>query len=229
LTAKSSETAKAQGGARKRRSEGKRRTDGEYDPAVIKALGHPVRQRALMVLNQRVASPTQIARELGEPVGKVAYHVKILEEVGAIELVETKPSGPSIEHFYRATMRPYLDEEHWSRLPRSVRNTLFDKTLQEIWDHVVAAAEDDGFADPSTHITWTTLELDEEAYERVAARLLEVLEDAIEAHAEAAGRLGALSEDEREARRTELVILHFERSSKVRSTVPARRARRRTR
>jgi DNA-binding transcriptional ArsR family regulator len=70
---------------------------------LIKALGHPVRIRALQVLNTRVASPSELARELDEPLGNVAYHVKILEENDAIELVRTAPVRGALEHFYRAT------------------------------------------------------------------------------------------------------------------------------
>jgi DNA-binding transcriptional ArsR family regulator len=220
MMAESSGTEKAR--TKRRKRSGAAESQGAYDASLIKALGHPVRQQALVVLNQRVASPTQIAKELGEPVGKVAYHVKILEKLGAIELVKTAPSGPSIEHFYRATMRPYIDEEHWSKLPPSMRNALFDQTLQHIWDHTVEAAADDGFAHPSTHVTWTTLELDEEAYDELANELLEVLEHAMERHAEAAARLSASSDEEPNSRRTELVILHFDRSSKARSNVRAR-------
>jgi hypothetical protein len=204
MTAESSGTEKAR--TRRRKRSGATESQGAYDPSLIKALGHPVRQQAL--------------------VGKVAYHVKTLEELGAIELVKTAPSGPSIEHFYRATMRPYIDEEHWSKLPPSMRNALFDQTLQHIWDHTVEAAADDGFADPSTHVTWTTLELDEEAYDELANELLEVLEHAMERHAEAAARLGTGSDEERQSRRTELVIMHFDRSSKARSNARGRRSRR---
>ena len=50
-----------------------------------------------------MASPSELAKELGEPLGNVAYHVKILEETGAIELVRTAPVRGALEHFYRAT------------------------------------------------------------------------------------------------------------------------------
>ncbi|TMK71288.1 MAG: helix-turn-helix transcriptional regulator, partial [Actinobacteria bacterium] len=53
--------------------------EASLDRRLIKALGHPVRIRALEVLNARVASPSELAKELGEPLGNVAYHVKVLE------------------------------------------------------------------------------------------------------------------------------------------------------
>ena len=82
--------------------------DATIDRRLIKALGHPVRVRALEVLNERVASPSQLAKDLGEPLGNVAYHVKILEENDAIELVRTAPVRGALEHFYRAKVRPWF-------------------------------------------------------------------------------------------------------------------------
>jgi DNA-binding transcriptional ArsR family regulator len=78
--------------------------EASLDRRLIKALGHPVRVRALEVLNTRVASPSELAKELGEPLGNVAYHIKILEENGAIELVRTAPVRGALEHFYRASI-----------------------------------------------------------------------------------------------------------------------------
>jgi DNA-binding transcriptional ArsR family regulator len=78
--------------------------EANLDRRLIKALGHPIRVRALEILNARVASPSELAKELGEPLGNVAYHVKILEENDAIELVRTAPVRGALEHFYRASV-----------------------------------------------------------------------------------------------------------------------------
>jgi DNA-binding transcriptional ArsR family regulator len=91
------------------------------DRRLIKALGHPVRVRALEILNERVASPSELAKELAEPLGNVAYHVKILEENDAIELVRTAPVRGALEHFYRARIQPWfsaleLDDEAYEEV-----------------------------------------------------------------------------------------------------------------
>ena len=75
------------------------------------AYAHPVRARALMILAARVASPREIAEELGEPLGKVSYHVRELRDAGLIELVETDGSSGGVQHFYRATRLPIVDTE----------------------------------------------------------------------------------------------------------------------
>jgi DNA-binding transcriptional ArsR family regulator len=182
------------------------------DPRLIKALGHPLRQRILLVLGEGVASPSELSKQLGEPLGNVSYHVKILGECEAIELVRTMPVRGAVEHFYRATVRPHFNDEHWSKLPLATRRALFDNSLQEIWSHLVAAAEVGGLDDVQNHITWTNLELDREAYEAMAELLTGTLERAMDLHAESAARLAELSPDERESHRTELAMMHFHRA-----------------
>lgn len=76
--------------------------------AEVKAAGgHPLRMRILRVLiDARVPmSPNELARVLGEPLGNVAYHVRILAEGRMIELVRTEPRRGAVEHFYRASVR----------------------------------------------------------------------------------------------------------------------------
>jgi DNA-binding transcriptional ArsR family regulator len=186
--------------------------EATVDQRLIKALGHPVRTRALQVLNTRVASPSELARELDEPLGNVAYHVKILEENDAIELVRTAPVRGALEHFYRATIRPWWDDESWARLPVSVRRELFNETLQDVWGEVVAAAEEGGLDHPKTHVTRTWLDLDDEAFEKVVDLLNSVVDRALELHAEAALRLAERSEGERNLHRTALMIMHIHRA-----------------
>lgn len=188
--------------------------EAAVDVRVIKALGHPLRQRILQALNQEVASPSELATKLEEPLGNVSYHVKILESCDAIELVRTAPVRGALEHFYRATMRARLDEKHWSMLPESIRRELFDQTIQQIWGHMTAAAEKGGFDDPKTAVAWVDLEFDDEAYGQLTEELTALLDRATDLQAEAAVRLAKLSDEEREAaaHRTEMALLHFHRA-----------------
>lgn len=184
------------------------------DPRVIKALGHPLRQSVLHILNARVASPAEISVELNEPLGNVSYHVQILLENDAIELVRTAPARGALEHFYRATMRPFLDEAHWAKLPASSRRALFDFTLQKIWDEVTAASKDHTLDDVSTHITMTPLDLDQQAYEELSDHLVETIEIALRLEAESKERLSKIPSDKREdGHQTRMVMMHFHRAT----------------
>jgi DNA-binding transcriptional ArsR family regulator len=173
---------------------------------LMKALSHPLRYRILLKLNERAASPSSLADELGEPLGNVSYHVKILVEHEAIELVDTRPVRGALEHIYRATARPHLDDEHWSKLPVSVREQFHDANLEQIWQHTVEAADGGGFQAPETHVSWTELELDRQGYSEVVDLLAKTLERALEIQAESAERAAAP-----DAVQTELAILHYHR------------------
>lgn len=179
------------------------------DERLYKALSHPLRFKILVKLNERAASPSDLAVELGEKIGNVAYHVRTLLELETIELVGTEQVRGTLEHFYRATARPFVDTDHWARLPISVRRQFADTILQDLWDHVVEAAETGGFDDSENHVSWTALSLDEEGRDEVARILGEALDEVFAAQAAAAGREAERDPDEREAVKTELAIMHY--------------------
>lgn len=78
------------------------------DARVVKALGHPTRVRILNVLRDReLASPVELAGELGVPLGTIGYHVRRLEQLGFIELARRTQRRGAVEHHYRA--RQVLD------------------------------------------------------------------------------------------------------------------------
>ena len=197
-------------------------TETEVDQRILKALSHPLRQRVLRVLNERVASPAEIAEQLGERLGNVSYHVRVLRDAECVELVRTAPVRGALEHFYRATARPFLDSDQWARLPLSTRRGLFGQTLSQIWRDVDAACGSGGFDRDETHVSWTTLELDEQGWQEVDELLVGALNAVGEIQAESLARLAELPEEERRALRTELVLMHFERAA-AKETAPARR------
>jgi DNA-binding transcriptional ArsR family regulator len=181
------------------------------DRRLVKAMGHPLRHRILVALNLRVASPSELAEELGEPLGNVAYHTKILAENDAIEQVRTAPVRGALEHFYRATIRPWFDDEEWAQLPASLRRELQEPVVQDIWRDLVRSGKAGGFEDPKTHFSRTYLDLDEEAYEEIVDLLNSVVDRALELHAEAAPRLAGLPAEDRDTHRTTLALMHFHR------------------
>jgi len=75
------------------------------DHRLAKALSNPLRAEALHLIAEGVDSPKAIAATLGKDVRGVAYHVRILRELGCIELVETHQRRGAVEHVYRVTAR----------------------------------------------------------------------------------------------------------------------------
>lgn len=93
------------------------------DARVVKALGHPTRIEILAVLRDReLASPVELAAELGLALGTVGYHVRRLETLGFIELAQRTRRRGAVEHHYRAcTTLPSTATEAYDELPRAGR------------------------------------------------------------------------------------------------------------
>jgi DNA-binding transcriptional ArsR family regulator len=182
----------------------------ELDPRIVRALSHPIRHKVLVALNERVASPKELAAELGEPLGNVSYHTRVLAQLGCIELVSTTQRRGALEHHYRAVMRPFFDDAAWAQIPVSTRRSLFDGELDRLWNDAVEAAKDGGFDQPQAHVSVTALDLDEQGFAEVARLLASVVDRALEIQAEAAARR---ADGAQPAVRSEIGILHFERSA----------------
>lgn len=67
------------------------------------ALSSQGRVEVFGVLRKRVASPEQIAAQLGAEPRQVGYHVSVLQKFGLIELDHSAPGQGGDEHFYRPT------------------------------------------------------------------------------------------------------------------------------
>jgi DNA-binding transcriptional ArsR family regulator len=179
---------------------------------LLKAIAHPLRNRILLAIDEAgEASPNEVARLLGEPLGRVSHHVRVLARLGAIEPTRTAPRRGAVEHFYRPTVKAWFDDESWARLPRTTRRALFGQNLERLLGDAMDAARGTGFDHLQAHVSYTLLELDQAGMDAVAAALGETLERIQAINDEARDRLG----DEPAALRTELGILHFERDASV--------------
>src|SRR5690242_6902423 len=181
---------------------------GEIDEALLRAISHPLRQRLLGMLDGRTASPNELARELGLPLGRVSYHIRLLHDLGAIELLRTEPRRGALEHFYRAVTSAWFGEGDWARLPRSARRGILGHNLQQIFSWVTVAAESGGFDQPGSEVLRTTLELDEQRCEHGPRLARDALERARAINEEVAARHG---DGDGPLATTELTILHFGR------------------
>jgi DNA-binding transcriptional ArsR family regulator len=181
---------------------------GELDEALLKAISHPLRHRLLGLLDDRTASPNELARELGLPLGRVSYHIRLLADLGVIELVRTEPRRGALEHFYRAVTRGWFSEQDWQRLPRAARRGIVGQSLQRIFSDVTAAVDAGGFDGPVSQVKSTSLELDERGLEELSEVLASTAERVKAINAEAADRRAGA-----DGVTTELALLHFERSS----------------
>ena len=143
------------------------------DPRIAKALSHPMRARILGILNERVASPNEIAEKIDERLPNVSYHVRALLDLGIIELVDTAQRRGAIEHYYRAIVRPFFSDRDWKRLPRSGRQAISDVALQIIWEDVSDAIKAGTFeARADRHLSHSRLRSTSEGWKEMT-KLLE--------------------------------------------------------
>jgi DNA-binding transcriptional ArsR family regulator len=165
----------------------------------------------LTLLNERVATCQEIAHDLGMRESEVEGHLRVLVENDAVEAGDGQGS-PST--WYRATIRPFLDDDHWARLPLDARRALFAQTIQQIVEHVAPALAEDGFDDPRAHVSITRVDLDRRGWNEVAEVLAGVLEEVMDIHSESVDRVtrgeseGVVS--------AELAVLLFERAARGR-------------
>jgi DNA-binding transcriptional ArsR family regulator len=161
------------------------------DSSLLKALAHPVRAQALTILNQRVASPSELAAEIGQAVGYVAYHVRVLHELGMIELVRTRQVRGATEHFYRGAVQPYLGDEFWARLPEDARSGISVAGL-DVLNQAIKEAFEAGTFDSRTdrHLSSISLDLDEQGWREANALLNYALEGLMRIGSECESRNG---------------------------------------
>lgn len=146
------------------------------DPHLVRALAHPLRVQILEVLNERQASPNELMEILDYPLGNVAYHTRVLEKCGCIELVTTERRRGAIEHFFRAKPRSYIGHQDWRKVPRSVRNEISGASLEAFVDRAIDALEAGTIDDrEETTLSWTTMAVDELGWSQAS----EVLEEAM--------------------------------------------------
>src|SRR5207253_3200916 len=110
------------------------------DPKIAKAYAHPLRIHILGMLDDRVASPSEIATELSAPLTHVSYHVRQLASLGLIKLVRTTPRRGAVEHHYTAQIRPKITDDAWGRTPEIVKKNLVTGWVEQVGAHVAAGA-----------------------------------------------------------------------------------------
>lgn len=144
------------------------------DPRMVKALAHPLRLRIIDALEDRSASPSELSQEFGVPIGNVSYHVRRLEALGVLKLVDTAQRRGAVEHYFRLDRRPRVSEKAWASAPDIVKEAMLQGVLSKLGEQVTAAAADGGFNRPESHVGRLPLVLDEQGFKEAAGVLATV-------------------------------------------------------
>ena len=178
------------------------------DPRIAKALSHPMRARILGILDERVASPNEIAEMIDERLPNVSYHVRALLDLGCIELVDTAQRRGAIEHYYRAVVTPYFSDRDWKRIPRAGRQAISDAALKIIFEDVGASLQAGTFENRADrHLSHNDVVLDTEGWRAVGKLLAAMIGDVKKIAADSGKRLKAAGE---EGISTTVVAMQFE-------------------
>src|SRR3712207_503867 len=146
------------------------------DPRVIKALTHPLRIQILRALEERTASPSELADEIGAPLGNVSYHVRQLHALGLIKLVKKTPRRGAIEHHYKALAQAPISDEAWAGQPGVVKESVVGTSLGELGKAVNAAVAGGGFKRAEAQLVREDLVLDDKGFADAAKELSRAVE-----------------------------------------------------
>lgn len=159
------------------------------DPRYVKAMSHPLRVRILAILDERTASPNELAELLGASLGTTAYHVRTLERLALIKLVrETKVRG-AVQHHYRARARPTVTRAAWEAAPPIAKQAAVTSSLAVISEYAQASAAAGGFDRPDAHLSRTAMRLDAKGFEELGRACDALLERAARIEQRAAARI----------------------------------------
>jgi DNA-binding transcriptional ArsR family regulator len=163
---------------------------------LVKGISHPVRAACLTLLAERVASPREIAEGLDEDLSNVSYHVRVLCELGLIELVHEESVRGAVAHYYKAVERPLFSNEQWEKMPLGVRKAFsahnWDILLQNV---TLAIAQGTFDSRPDRHLTRTPLVVDSQGFARLSKAMDDLLEVIFNESVESAERLRESGEE----------------------------------
>jgi DNA-binding transcriptional ArsR family regulator len=159
------------------------------DPRYVKAMSHPLRVRILAMLDERKASPNQLAGWLGASLGTVAYHVRTLEQLGLIELVDETRVRGAVEHHYRARARPNVTAEGWAQAPPIAKQAAVGSSLDVIAEYARQSAASGGFDREDAQLRRALVKLDAKGFTALSKAVDKLLEQAEKIEAAAADRI----------------------------------------
>lgn len=186
------------------------------DPTFAAIVAHPTRVHCFFILAERTASPSEIGGEIDEDANHVAYHVKKLLEVGAIEVVDRRAAGNAgnvTKTLYRAVERPMVAGEDWTSMSKPDREAATKSVLQY---HFADVAEAVGSGTYDSRLNRSLIRfpmlVDKPAFDAISELLDETYERALEIQAQSDGR--RVADPDQESIPAMFTTMFFERSAR---------------
>ena len=151
--------------------------------------------KVLVALVERAASPKEVADALRLKVPTVSHHVKKLERMGMVELVEEREIRGAVKHIYRAVIRPIVSEQEWEKLAIEERQRFSVWIVQMILVDAARSFDAQLFdARTNNHLSRTPMVVDEQGVAEIAEIQNQALNDIIEVASTSADRMVGSSE-----------------------------------
>ena len=157
---------------------------------LAKAMAHPVRVKALELMNERPIAPVEVSDAIGVALSNVSYHFRTLLELDCIEAAGTEPVRGSIKTTYRSKVRLMFDDMVWDSLSRQAKSGITATFLKALMTRTSDALEAETF-DASTrepHISVSTVTVDWDGWDEISQMLTAMLNRVAEIEEESAVR-----------------------------------------
>ncbi len=107
----------------------------------IKALSSPYRIKIIETFDNKPASAKDISMRMGEPHGRVNYHIKTLAKVGILKLVDVSVKQGVVEKYYMPVAESIVldsrvvnkNDDHEMKDMRNAGIALFEKISKEFY------------------------------------------------------------------------------------------------
>jgi DNA-binding transcriptional ArsR family regulator len=144
---------------------GKKGERGNFDQQMVRALAHPLRVEIVRQLEKGPSGPKRLSDRLGETLGNVSYHTRVLHKCDLIELVETVPRRGAVEHIYKLKSYGAIGSRTWKAVPPSLRAHYAGSALADFTTRAVEAL-DAGTMESreGSGVTWLPLNVDEQGW-----------------------------------------------------------------
>lgn len=159
------------------------------DPRLVKALAHPLRVQILTTLEDRIASPSDLAAELDAPLGNVSYHVRTLADLGLVKLVKRRTRRGAVEHYYQARGRAQVSNRAWAQMPGVVQRSMVAVALEQAVDAAGAAAAGRGFDREDSSVSRQAVTVDEQGFSELSQAIARLNEEVAGIHERSTARL----------------------------------------
>jgi DNA-binding transcriptional ArsR family regulator len=159
--------------------------------AVGTIVAHPLRARCWTALTERTSSPVELSRIFHEDLSNVSYHVKVLEELGVVELVDTRDVRGSVEHYYRAIERPISDTADTASRSLENRTGFALHICQALFADASQALDAGSFCERDDHqVVRIPMNLDDAGFGEASQAFEDLYEKLYKAQAESSKRMG---------------------------------------